>query len=188
MMDAFSYLSVLLSIILGLAITQVLQGFRGLMIARSRLHAYWPCIAWAVLLLVLDVQVWWAMYILRWRHVWSFVSFAAVLAQTIPLYLLAGLVLPDAGTHEQVDLRRHYYDNHRWFFAILALLLVASFIKQLVLFGNLPASMDTGIQLLFLIAAVAAACTSREWFHKALVPFSAITVGAYIAVLYPYLH
>ena len=34
-MDAFSYLSVLLSIILGLAITQVLQGFRGLMLARS---------------------------------------------------------------------------------------------------------------------------------------------------------
>ena len=32
-MDAFSYLSVLLSIILGLAITQVLQGFRGLMLS-----------------------------------------------------------------------------------------------------------------------------------------------------------
>lgn len=34
-MDAFSYLSVLISIILGLAVTQVLQGFRGLMLARA---------------------------------------------------------------------------------------------------------------------------------------------------------
>ena len=90
-MDAFSYLSVLLSIILGLAITQVLQGFRGLMLARSRLRSYWPSVAWAILLLVLDVQVWWAMYDLRFRHEWSFLGFAAVLAQTVPLYLLAGL-------------------------------------------------------------------------------------------------
>ena len=86
-MDAFSYLSVLLSIILGLAITQVLQGFRGLMLARSRVQAYWPSVAWAILLLVIDVQAWWAMYELRFRHDWSFLGFAVVLAQTVPLYL-----------------------------------------------------------------------------------------------------
>ncbi len=39
-MDAFSYLSVLLSIILGFAITQVLHGFRDLMQARARLRLY----------------------------------------------------------------------------------------------------------------------------------------------------
>jgi hypothetical protein len=33
MMDAFGYLSVLLSIILGLAIAQVLQGYRSLLLA-----------------------------------------------------------------------------------------------------------------------------------------------------------
>src|SRR6185312_11679923 len=40
--DAFNYLSVLLSIILGLAITQILKGFRGLTLSRSRVVAYWP--------------------------------------------------------------------------------------------------------------------------------------------------
>jgi hypothetical protein len=34
-MGEFSYLSVLLSIILGLAITQILQGFRGLLQSRK---------------------------------------------------------------------------------------------------------------------------------------------------------
>ena len=34
-MDAFAHLSVLVSIILGLAITQVLQGFRGIVLART---------------------------------------------------------------------------------------------------------------------------------------------------------
>ena len=40
-MDAFSYLSVLFSIILGLAITQILQGYRG---SCSRATA-WRCTA-----------------------------------------------------------------------------------------------------------------------------------------------
>jgi len=34
-MDEFSYLSVLLSVILGLAVTQILKGFRGLLLSRA---------------------------------------------------------------------------------------------------------------------------------------------------------
>jgi ABC-type glucose/galactose transport system permease subunit len=55
-MDAFSYLSVLLSIILGLAITQVLKGFRGLMQARARLRTYWPTVGWEILVFVFGVE------------------------------------------------------------------------------------------------------------------------------------
>lgn len=186
-MDAFGYLSVLLSIILGLAITQVLQGFRGLMLARSRLRSYWPSVAWAILLLVIDVQVWWAMYELRLRPDWSFLDFAVVLAQTVPLYLLAGLVLPDIGSEGSIDLRVHYYENHRWFFTMLALLMVVSIGKQLVLYGNLPAPLDLGFQLLFLASSLAGACIARERFHKVLVPFSAMVIIAYIAILFGHL-
>jgi hypothetical protein len=56
-MDAFSYLSVLISIILGLAVTQVLQGLRGLLLARSRLRAYWPSVVWGALLLLLTIGI-----------------------------------------------------------------------------------------------------------------------------------
>ena len=41
-MDAFSYLSVLLSVILGLAIQQVLLGYRGLALLRRRMTWYAP--------------------------------------------------------------------------------------------------------------------------------------------------
>ena len=41
-MTAFDYLSVLLSIVLGLAITQLLSGFAGLVRARDRMVMYWP--------------------------------------------------------------------------------------------------------------------------------------------------
>jgi hypothetical protein len=41
-MDSFTYISVLLSIVLGLAITQVLLGFRGLILTRAKVKPYIP--------------------------------------------------------------------------------------------------------------------------------------------------
>jgi hypothetical protein len=57
--DSFSYLSVLLSIILGLAITQVLQGLRGLILTRAKVKLYIPTLIWARLTLLIAIQAWW---------------------------------------------------------------------------------------------------------------------------------
>ena len=188
-MDAFSYLSVLISIILGLAVTQVLQGFRGLMLARSRVRMYWPVLVWAALVLVLCVQVWWAMFDLSLRPAarWTFLDFGLVLLQTIPLYLMAGLVLPDVDAERGLDLREHYYAHHRWFFALLVLLIVVSIVKVRVLIGAWPRPADTGFQLAFAAGALIGAWTAREWYHKLQAPLAVAGIVAYIAVLFTHL-
>lgn len=186
-MDAFSYLSVLISIILGLAVTQVLQGFRGLMLARSRVRVYWPSVVWAVSLLLVDVQVWWAMYDLGSYRDWNFLGFAAVLSQTVPLYLLAGLVFPDIGIEGKIDLRTHYFENHRWFFVLGILEIVTSLLKNLVLYHHLAAPLDTGYQLLFVVTCAIAAWTRREWVHKLVAVATVLGFMAYISVLFTHL-
>ena len=75
-MDAFSYLSVLLSIIIGLAITQVLQGYRALLLARRHVALYAPTLAWSVYILLMATQSWWASFGLSDRRDWSFLAFA----------------------------------------------------------------------------------------------------------------
>ena len=90
-MDESSYLSVLISVILGLAVTQILKGFREILLSRSRIRIYWPVVAWAALLLLVCVQSWWAMFELRQYQPWTFAAFAVVLLQTILTYMLAGL-------------------------------------------------------------------------------------------------
>jgi hypothetical protein len=115
--DAFSYLSVLISIILGLAITEILQGLRGLVIARARVRMYWPSVAWAVLTILVSVQSWWAMFGMRQLESWTFVQFAVVLIQVIATYMLAALVLPDFEGDHTIDLRTHYFRQIRWFSA-----------------------------------------------------------------------
>lgn len=183
-MDAFSYLSVLLSIIFGLSITQILKGFRGLMLARLRIHIYWPCVAWAILLLVIDVQAWWAMYELRLHMHWTFLAFSMVLAQTIPLYLLAGLIFPDIRVDADTNLRTHYFDNHRCFFSLAAALCGISVSKVLVLFHEWPPLFDLGFQCLFAVTSLIAAWTTNEWYHKALAPAASVSLVVYIGLLF----
>jgi hypothetical protein len=80
-MDEFSYLSVLISVILGLAVTQILKGFRGILLSRARIRVYWPVLAWAGLLLLVCTQHWWAMFGMRHRHDWAFEQFRDRFAQ-----------------------------------------------------------------------------------------------------------
>ena len=87
-MDEFGYLSVIISVILGLSIAQLLQGISQVINARDRVRMYWPTMAWAVLLLIVDIQAWWAMFGYRNRHTWTFVQFTIVLFEAIMLYLL----------------------------------------------------------------------------------------------------
>ena len=183
-MDEFSYLSVLLSIILGLAITQILKGFRGLLQSRKRVRLYWPALAWAGLLLLIYVQTWWAMFGLRSHHDWTFGAFAIVLLQTIVLYMLAGLVLPDFFGEEVIDLRANYYAHHGWFFGLAILAGVVSIAKDFVLDGALPESRNLSFHLAFILTAAIAAISRQEWYHKAALLLTAGLFALYITLLF----
>lgn len=188
-MDAFSYLSVLLSIILGLAITQILQGFRDLMQARTRLRLYWPSLLWAITLLVICVQEWWAMFGWREYRPWTFGGFSMMLAQTVGTYLVAALALPDARGDESIDLRAYYYANHRWFFSLLAITVAISMGKDVVLSGHLPdPPLNSIAQAIFIVFSAIGTLTARERYHKLFAPLGAILFSAYIAVLFTHLH
>ena len=165
-MDQFSYLSVLLSIILGLAITQVLKGFRGILLARRRVVLYLPVLVWAVLLLAIYVQSWWASFGMRQITQWTFPEFSVVLLQTILLYMLAALVFPDFHAEETTDLRAHYLDHTRWFFGLMLATLVTSLLKDLVLSGHFSDMVNVGFHLFFITTTVIAMFTRREGYHK----------------------
>jgi len=183
-MDAFSYLSVLLSIILGLAVTQILTGVRGLLLSRGRINLYWPTLVWASLLLLIFVQSWWAMFALREHTDWTFAQFAMVLLQTIVLYLLAGLVLPDFGETANVDLRAHYFSQHGWFFGFTLVLGSVSLMKDLVVDGTFPDPLNVTFHLVLMSATAVAAITRREWYHKVVALFGVIAITLYITLLF----
>jgi len=182
--DAFSYLSVLLSIILGLAITQILKGIRGWALSRARVVVYWPTVVLAVLLLFVSVQSWWAMFGMRAIPQWTFAMFGVVLLQVTILYLLAALVLPDFFGEQTIDLRQHYFAQRKLFFGLFVLVLLVSIAKDLVLGGVLPAPMNLAFHVVFIVLMLIAALSARERYHKLLAVLGPLAFVVYVALLF----
>src|ERR1051326_185939 len=132
-MDAFSYLSVLLSIVLGLAVTQLRGGFAALVHARGRITMYWPVPVQMAATLLITVQVWWAMFGMHNVHRWTFAGFLVVLAQAIAVYLMAAFIPPEVASDGRVDLREAYFREARWFFGSIVAALAISLLKNRVL-------------------------------------------------------
>src|SRR5919112_5636224 len=187
-MEAFSHLSVLISIILGLAITQLLQGFRGIVLARRRVLVYWVPVLWAALVLAICVQSWWAMFGMRELRDWTFAGFALVLLQVLTTYMQAAFILPDFTARETVDLRQHYYGHLRWFFGAGVLTLVTSLIKDVVLTGHFPGAVNVGFHLVLLSLWSVAALWPDKRFQKFNAVFTAAALTLYILVLFARLH
>jgi hypothetical protein len=183
-MESFDYLSVLHSIILGLAITQVLLGFRGLILTRLKVKIYLPTVIWAGLALLIAIQAWWATFGLRMRGNWTFLAFIVIVLQAISVYMAAAVVLPDITGDFVVDLRDHYFAHRSWFFGFMLAGVAFSAVKELVLNGHLPGRLNGEFHLIFGLVASVAVITRREWFHKLLAPAFALLFLLYITLLF----
>jgi hypothetical protein len=183
-MDSFTYISVLLSIVLGLAITQVLLGLRGLILTRAKVKLYTPTLTWAVVALLIPIQAWWASFAMREQLKWTFLALLVIMLEMISIYMVAALVLPDITGESYVDLRQHFFAHRSWFFGALLTAVLFSLLKNLTLHGRLPNRIDSVFQFTFCAAAIAAAVTHNEWFHKLLAPAFGLLFVFYIAFLF----
>ena len=183
-MDEFTYLSVLISVILGLAVTQILKGFRAILLSRVRIRMYWPVLAWAGLLLLVCAQHWWAMFGMRHRHDWTFEQFGIVLLNVVFIYMVAGLVFPDFFGEAIVDLRQNFYAHCGWFFSLAVAIIAVSVAKDLVLDHRLMPTSDLIFHAIFGVALFIGALTRSELYHKTLVLFCSGLFIFYIVMLY----
>ncbi|HEU4696764.1 MAG TPA: hypothetical protein VFR92_07360 [Sphingomicrobium sp.] len=183
-MDAFSYLSVLISIILGLAITQVLQGYRALLLARGRIHLVPAPLIWSGLILLFAAQAWWASFDLTQRQNWDFLDFAVILLQMALLYMLSALVLPDVPAEQPVDLARHFERHRTAFFAFLIAMLASSIFKEAVLEHRLPTPLNLGFHLMLVAVAASGILFGSKRIQLALAVVATAGFLAYVALLF----
>jgi cell division protein FtsW (lipid II flippase) len=121
-MDPFSYLVVLTSIVLGLAVTRVIGGLGNIIQTRRRKHVYWVHIVWMMNLLLTITIVWWVAYRWRTQQHWTFFLFLWLLLTPTLLYLISALIFPDTDEAQMVtDWENYYYESHRDIFMLYAL-------------------------------------------------------------------
>ena len=183
-MDAFSYLSVLLSVILGLAIQQVLLGYRALALARGSIRWYAPPLVWSVLIILIVVQHWWASFGLADRSQWSFAQFATTLVQTALFYLMAALVLPDVRQDGPTDLREHYYREAPLFFGLGVASILWNLVREYMLYGGLPEPLNLAFLFLFLACSLIAILVRKPRVHEAVTAIMSLALAAYVVLLF----
>lgn len=183
-MDAFSYLSVLLSIIIGLGMTQILTAVGRLIRHRDRVTMDWLPLLWAAVLLVIFVQVWWSSFGLREFHNWTFLGFLLVLAQTCTLYLMSAVILPEQVDEARTDLAAHYQRQQRWFFSLLLATLVVSVLKDQVINGQWPSALNLGFHVFFAAICLSAILIRQRRYQEIVGVIGAGGIATYIWLLF----
>jgi uncharacterized membrane protein YhaH (DUF805 family) len=182
-MGKFEYLSVLVSIIVGLAITQLLSGIARLIQLRARIRMHGTTLCWMASLFLINVQVWWVGFERRANQHWDFFFFLLYLLIPILVFLLSYLVLPDLGDEDAPDLAENFAGNRTWFFGLLAAIPAVSLLEEW-LHGNMPLDADVGFRVAFVVLAVLAACIRSPRYQL----WNAVAVLglllAYIATLF----
>jgi hypothetical protein len=185
MSDAFAYLSVLLSIILGLAIAEILQGYRSLLIARGSVKLYAPPLIWSATMLVLAIHFWWASFGLANRENWDFAAFSAVLMQTIMLFMGASLLLPKTRPDQKIDLKTHYYREAGPFFSFGLLFLAFGYVKDWLLDRRIQeGGLALGFFVFFTTMTLTALLVRKPRVHEIIAPVMGLVVLIFISMMF----
>ncbi|MGH6872964.1 MAG: hypothetical protein ACREHE_15815 [Rhizomicrobium sp.] len=183
-MTPFDYLSVLLSIVLGLAITQLLAGFAGLVRARDRAIMYWPLPVQMAAVFIISVQMWWSLFGLHDARRWTFAMFLIVLMQPVGVYLMAAFITPDTSGERALDLRAIYFRERAWFFGASLFSLFVSLAKNFIVNPGAPNGMDMAGHAIFGALGLAGLVSRRDLVHKIVAPGTLLFFCAYIALLF----
>lgn len=177
-MAPFDYISVVLSVIIGLGLSHLLQGYVELVQARGNVRFYWIHTAWTLLTFVGIVFLWWSIYGLHTLRVWNFPSFLLLLLEPVLMFIAAAFLVPRRkDDNESIDLRVHYFQNRRGIFGAYTLFVLLLMLQNALLNGHLWVSADA-----YLVGAAVvtgtAAVTDRPWYHGA----AAVALLAWLVV------
>jgi hypothetical protein len=124
-MDGFNYLSVMVSIVLGLGLTQLFAGIGNLVQVRRRVKLYPLHSLWVLLLIILHLHMWWSFWALRAVAVWTYATFVYLLIGPAALVIASHIIIPEL-IDSRIDAERHYFDTSPLFFGILTVAAVWS--------------------------------------------------------------
>lgn len=181
-MTPFEYVSVLISIVLGLGITQIVSGLADIIHQWNRVKLYWPHLMWIVFTFFLHIQEWWVLFDLRTLEEWKLPTFLFIILYPINLFILARILFPTAGT-DSVDFKVFYFENFRKFFVWAVILIALSMIDNLLL--NCYSWTDQPVHIFLLIALPYFIFMNfrQEWLHKlAVILLTALLISSLLLV------
>jgi hypothetical protein len=167
-MQLFEFLMVLISIIIGLGVTEVLSGAAGLIRAREAVQWYWIQVVLQIAIFLALHQAWWESWERRLLPEITYGQSLTLLLGPVILFLIAHLLYPDPA--RGADLRSYYYRQAPVIWGLAALgTLIGTFVVPLsfrldVLHPSNLSGLATAPMMVVL------AVSKRPWIHGLLAP------------------
>jgi hypothetical protein len=173
-MGLSEFLMILVSVVVGLGLTEILTGGANLLRARDEVRWYWIHVLFQVGVFFALLQQWWEFWDMEGMSEISFLAVLAVLANPILLFLIAHLLFPTRA--EGAELESYYYRQSPLLWGlVIAGTLEGTFVQPLI-FGDRvfhPANLS-GIPMVVLCFVLAASDNRRV--HSVLVPIIILLV------------
>ena len=124
---AFDYVMMLAAIVIGLALTHLMQGVGRIVENPRGAKVWWVHLVWVAHTGLLSVFWWWFEFGLRRTPVWTFQLYAFVLGYAFLIYLICTILFPtELGEHP--DFKTYFLSRRKWFFGLLIASLVVDVI------------------------------------------------------------
>jgi hypothetical protein len=172
----FEYITVLISIILGLGITQLVTGIADMVHQWERITIYWPHLLWICFIFFLHIQDWWTLYDLRTIEQWYLPTFLFTILYPINLFILARILFPFGSTAETTDFKQFYFSNFRKFFTWSITLVTLSILDNTLIHTIPITEQPAQLLLLIVLSLIIIKNFRQEWVHQALVLFLTLMI------------
>jgi hypothetical protein len=181
-MTPFEYIAVLVSIILGLGVTQIITGVAHFIHTGNKVKVYWPHLLMIIIVFLFHLQEWWVFWEYKDIKVWKMSTFLFVLLYPITLFVQARLLFPFDNFDEETDLRLFYYENYRYYFLLIAVQAVFSMIDNMWLRGLTLQDQIVQMVLIAITLTISLGKIKNQWVHKILMILLTVSVIIIFAV------
>jgi hypothetical protein len=166
-MGISEYILALMSIVVGLAMTQLLSGAAEIVQPARPVRTYWVHTAWMIYLFVTLIHFWWWEFGLMRIQSWTFLPYAFVIFFAVLLYFLVALLVPQH-LGDRADLKEYFFARRTWFFGTMAAIQLVDFgdtlVKGWAYFRGLGPEYPAR-NLAILVLSLVAMRTRKEWYH-----------------------
>jgi len=172
-LSLFEFILVMVSLVLAIALTQMLEGVTQVARQRSRFELNWVTPLWAGFLFFITFNHWWSLWDMREAN-WTFPAFFYVLLPPTLLFVAVMLLKPMGG-HEKVSLTEEFQRIRVPFFSVMAIFVVLVTWDGFLLGTEEFWNRLRGVQLAVL-AVMLVGLISRRWAVQNVLAVIALTL------------
>ena len=178
-MTVFEYVMVLTSILIGLAIAELLSGIVRILRSEFKENIFVPQLLWALYIFLHILLIWWSRWDLKDSIDWNFIQLLLSLIGPIILYILAGLIFP-----LNQPAKVHFYKQRKVFYFLLILSFSISFLHELIIEKTPLLSLATLFLAIMLGMVTWARFSKKDFVHiiSALVCLSLVSIFIFLTI------